>query len=192
MSKILDSFDIGVNFWEVHPQFKSIEPFKSLYKEDKKNKQLSSSIMWFVSLVYDIDSQFYNIEEEEKQIIIGKDYCGDEAFYKKNQEAIDKCAEMYIHIIDTPAEKVLREWDNKMMERAKFIKNTPYTEDMYQEINGKTVLVKGSADLLDKMMKNTKSMYDDLKRIKEELSKEQAQSQGRGGKVASLSDSGEI
>lgn len=194
MSKILDNFDINVNFWEVNKEFKTIEPFKKLYSNDKtKNKQQSSLTMWFVALCYDFDSKFFNLDESDRIAIVGKDFCGSESFYSSNKSVIDSCIERYVHITDSPAQKALREWNDKMMERARFMKNTVYTADSY-EMNdyGKQVLIKGNAELLDKMMSNTKKLYDDLKRINEELSKEELSAIGKGGRVASLSDSGEI
>lgn len=149
--------------------------------------------MWFVALCYDFDSKFFNLDESDRIAIIGKDFCGSESFYGSNKSIIDPCVEMYVHITDSPAQKALREWNAKMMERARFMKNTPYTADSYETNDyGKQQLIKGNADLLDKMMSNTKKLYDDLKRINEELSKEEMSAIGKGGRVASLSDSGEI
>jgi hypothetical protein len=194
---IVDIFDPEVNFWEANPQLKVINPFKDLYKEDKsKNKSKSSLMMYFVAFCYDMspNNKFRNMPELDKHEVIGEDYCGDIKYFTKNEEVLTPLIDMYCNLQDTPALKALREWNSKMMERSKFIKDTKYGPDYLAVVYTKggvqqEVTVTGTWDFLDKMMKITKSLYDDYQRILKDLSEEQGNdSQGKGGYTPSLND----
>lgn len=197
---MINLFDPSVNFWEVNPQFKIINPFKDLYKNDKsKNKEKSSLTMYFVVLCYDISpsNKFRNLPEGEKHKLIGEDYCGDKDYFEKNEKSLEPLITMYCNMQDTPAMKALREWNDKMIERSKFIKDTVYGPDYIDEVvtrNGdiKEVTVTGTWEFLDKMMVNTKKLYDDYQRILKDLSVEDGETSSKGGAMLSASDLGEI
>ena len=51
MSSVVSKFDYNRNFWDYNPQFKAIEPFKSLFIHDKsKGKDDSSLRLWAIAL----------------------------------------------------------------------------------------------------------------------------------------------
>lgn len=188
MSKILDSFDIGVNFWEVNKEFKAIGPTKLLWKNDKsRGKENSSKVMWAIVQVYDLDSKFAGIEEPERKILIAKDYYDDPSLFER--DSVKELSTFFLECTDTAARKALREWNDKMIERAIFMKQTSYT---IGEPDERGNLKGGTAIILDTMMKNTKTLYDNLALINEQLAKEDAAGIGKGGKTASLADSGLI
>ncbi len=178
---MIDIFDPSINFWESNPQLTIIEPFKNLHKSDKsKDKSKSSLMMYFVAYCYDMSPQnkFRNESLEEKHRIIGEDYCEDIDYFKNNKKVLEPIIEKYCHLVDTPALRALRNWNNKIMERDKFISDTPYTMD--------------DAESLDKLMANTAKIYDHYEKVLKMISAESGDSKGKGGYVASLNDEGDI
>lgn len=194
---LIKSFNTDENFWVINPQFKNIQPFKGLHKSDKsRNKANSSKTMWFVAQVADssTDNIFRNIIYEERIYLLCSEYMEDTNFYDNNKENLDALIETYNSFHSTPALKALEEWNEKMIQRAQFIKNTAYSMDSYDmdERTGKPVLVKGTAKDLDLMMKNTKGIYDQYHTILKSLAEEDEEAQVKGGQQLSLSDTGAI
>jgi len=130
--------------------------------------------MWYVALAVDPNSRYYNLPIEEKHNVLGLDYMDDETYYKKQQKRLDPVIEDYKTLILTPAQRHLLEWDRKIDERSNFINSLPYNLDTYED--------------LDKMMANTQKVYDILKKIKEDLAKEEGDGYGKGGQMKSLND----
>lgn len=167
--------DPDLDFFELYPNYKLGMEFKKFYTRDRtKNKQRSSKIMWFVVLTRDPSSIFYNLPQEEKDQVVGEDYMGDKDFYKKNKEELDLIIADYERLTLTPAKQHLLSWDKKIQERTEFINNTKYTLDNF--------------DSLDKMASNTAKIFETLEKIKEDLSKEEADGTIKGGGAASLND----
>jgi hypothetical protein len=194
---LITSFNTDENFWVLNPQFKNVQPFKSLHNSDKsRGKGTSSKTMWFVAQVEDNSGSniFRNLQRDERIGLLAEDYMEDRDFYDNNQELLDKLCSTYASIHTTPAQLALQEWNQKIIERAQFIKNTPYEMDKYEmdARTGKPVLVKGTAKDLDAMMKNTKSIYDQYHEILKSLDKEDEATQVKGGQQLSLSDTGDI
>lgn len=196
---MINLFDPSVNFWEANPQFKFVNPFKDLHKSDKsKDKKKSSDMMYFVALCYDIspENKFRSLTEEEKHSMIGEDFCGDEQYFAHNETTLEPLIAMYCNMQDTPAMKALREWNEKMIERSKFIKSTKYGPDyidiVYTRTGEKEVTVTGTWEFLDKMMVNTKKLYEDYARILKDLSEENNEGGAKGGGMLSASDTGEL
>ena len=184
---LLNTFDLNVNFWVVNPSLKIPEPFAKLYNEDKdKGKKNSSQIMWAIALLCDPDSKFSNIPEDDRKNLIRKDFLKDDKFsFIIYQKEID----YYCNFILTPAKRALKDWNDKMMERAKFLRETEYT---LGEVSDKGAWVGGTADIIDRMMSNTKKLYDDYQRVIESLDEEKNRESGKGNRKASLSDDGGI
>jgi hypothetical protein len=184
---VLNTFDLNVNFWVVNPSLKIPEPFAKLYNEDKsKDKKDSSQIMWAIALLCDTDSKFANIPEDDRKNLIRKDFLKNDKFSFINYQAqIDH----FCNFILTPAKRALKDWNDKMIERAEFLKRTEYT---LGEIGDKGNWVGGTADVIDRMMSNTKKLYDDYQRVIESLEEEKTKEAGKGNRKASLSDDGGI
>lgn len=194
---LLKSFNTDENFWIMNPQFKNVQPFKGLHNSDKSRlKGTSSKMMWFVAQISDNSKEntFRNIQYDERIYLLAKDYMEDEDYYDKNKDTLDKLIETYKFIHTTAAQEALDQWNEKMRERARFIKLTPYSMDSYDmdPRTGKPVLVKGTAKDLDSMMKNTKGIYDQYHIILKSLSEEENSTQVKGGQQLSLSDTGDI
>lgn len=168
-------FDIEQNFWELYPDFKIALSFKDLYKQDKsRGKVNSSKLMWFVAYTRDMNSKFYNLPQEEKDALIGKDYMKDINFYENNKKELDVLIEDYLKLVYSPSRRHLMDWDRKLIERSKLIIDIPYTLENFEE--------------LDKMAAATPKIYKAISDLKAELSKEEGDGVGKGGAVASLND----
>jgi len=194
---LIKSFDTDENFWVANPQFKNIQPFKGLHNSDKsRNKATSSKTMWYVAQVVDTskDNIFRNVPYDERISLLSIDFMNDADFYDKNEDLLEKLIKTYHLLHTTPALKAMEEWDEKMVQRAKFIKTTAYTMDKYEMDPAKGTMVKipGNAKVLDDMMKNTAAIYNMYHQIMKSLAEEDEDQQVKGGQTLSLSDQGDI
>lgn len=184
-------FDPEQSFWVMNKQFKYVEPFKSLYNEDKsKTKKESSTMMWAIYFIYDIDSMYFDLEMDKRVELTCVDYIGDPKFYDKNLDSVSILGEAYVECCYTTAEKSLADFNHKMRERSKIIAETAYTFDYYEEDpkTGRLFTKKGTADQLDKMMERTKKLYDLYQSILKDLSGEEGDEGVMGGEMESLVD----
>ena len=178
---LISNFDADNVFWEVHPQFKFKEPFKSIYSTDKsKNKKDSSQTMWFISYCYDLSENniFHNLPNDEKHSVVGKDLISNEKYYSENKKYLDPLISEYCKMQDTPAERQYREWMEVIEKRRAFIKTQDYNLETFEA--------------LDKMAVGTEKINNIFDKIKESLSKEKDQGAAKGDKELSLSDRGQI
>lgn len=189
---IVNSFDITENFWENYPELKIAGPFKILYNSDKsRNKAVSSKLMWTIALIWDRGSKYYNLPEEGpdgKVTLLFEDYYNDEQYYEKNRKKIDDLKDFYRKLQESSAERTLRGIEEKLQERDKFLKETEYT----MGDPGERGFMYGTVDTLDRMMANTKKLYDMWDEARKLVIQEKEQGQTMGGGQESLSDSGEI
>lgn len=164
MKGVITNFDYRSNFWEVNPSFTSFKIFNSVYMDDKsKNKKDSSQIMWAVAFFTDINENnpWRNIEEDEKRDLIKEDILNSKNF---KWEAIEPLIDFYKQCIFSIPEKKLFDFYKKLEERTNFINITPYDLE-----NG---------EQLDKMLANTKKLYDLYFEIKKEF-----ESDDKGGNI---------
>lgn len=187
--KIVETYKPGANFWDIHPQFLATKVLRDMWEKDKKDKKFSSNMMWFIVFTYDLDSKYFNLDFKERVEILGEDFCSNKNYYDDYRDIIEPAQEAYVKITDSKARRSLRNWFNKLEERDSFIATTPFSMDYYGE-DGRPR--KGTADQLDKMMANTKKLWDDYQRIMEDIGKEDSQTEGRGGAMPSASDEGDI
>lgn len=183
---IINSFDRENNFWEMNPQFKAIEPFKSFYEKDKtKKKWKSSTAMWAIAFLKDPDSILYNMPEEARKEAILNDYVEDGNFsFENHKELVTRFEEM----CTTQAERSLQDFYKKLKERTDFLNNQHYSLELISEKSTKT-----QAQLLDEMMAQTHKLFQTYQNIKDDIKEEKEQAEiGRGGAQQSMSDAGEI
>ena len=174
-----------VSFWEVFPYIKEVSIFKKLYKEDRsKDKNKSSKVMWYLSLTKDIDSEFYSMEDRHETLIDMLEL--DVVKYLEGQEELDILLNCFEDFIDTPLSADVRAMEQKLKERKDFIKTTKYTlDEMVYPDEGKPYLKKGTAAQLDKMVVDTKSIHEELRKLRNALKDEQSE-KGKGGKESSF------
>jgi hypothetical protein len=192
--KIVETFDPNSNFWEEHAQLAATGPIKDLYNKDKsRNKAVSSKLMWCIALIWDSNSKFYNLPEEgedSKIDLIFEDYYGSTKYFKDNKKKIYELRDFYLKLQESPARRALREIEDKLAERARFLKSTPYDLGVCNE---RGQWIGNTATILDKMMADTKKIYDlyneALKTVAAEAVSEE---RVKGGGNLSLSDKEEI
>lgn len=174
MSKILQAFDTESSFWLVEPQLKYL--FNDVFDSDKSSKkQKSSDIMWAIALLIEPSSKFANLSLKERKNLIAKDFLKNEKFkWEDHKETIEN----YKRYNLTAAEKALIAWEEKMIERQEFIKGTKYDEE--------------TAEMLDKMLGNTKKLFDDYQRILKDLNNSEGEGDTFGGAQESAQERGVI
>jgi hypothetical protein len=189
---ISNNFDTDNNFWETNPQLKLAGPFKELYTNDKSRlKKESSTLMWTIVLIWDRNSKFYNQPEEGKDgkiNLLFNDYFGDSTYYTLNKVLVDKLRDFYINLCTSTAEKTLRGVETKLKERDTFLKETEYTLGE----KGDKGWQWGTVDTLDKMMANTKKLYETYEQAMKIVSQEADKGTALGGSQESLADRDEI
>jgi len=182
------------NFWKMNPEFTII--FDNLYNKDKsKDKADSSKVMWAMYYRLHPESNFYNLPDKD-MIIVTK-------FLKNPKfkwEDYDEVEVLFKNTILTQAERSLYEWNQFMMKRDKYLKNTEYYFDEYKtdengdnvySKTGNPILLKGTASQLDVALAATPKMFMDYGKIMKEL-KEERIKKGKGNKPLSASDAGRI
>lgn len=191
MTSITRTFNTDENFWQTNPSFLSIKKFSHFHDLDtSKGKKKSSQIMWAIAFLLDPhqDNPWKNLNEHDKKLLIVEDYLQDKKF--KWEEYQDVVNEYYERVL-TLAEKDFYELQEKMHERKEFIKNTAYSLDSIEEIDGRMRTVKGTAAQLDKMVVDTAKLYEQLELVKQKLEKEAAQDgETKGGMQESATEQG--
>jgi hypothetical protein len=177
---IVATFSPESNFWKLH-SYMIIGVFKELYDKDRsKDKKDSSDIMWFVAYCYEMENNpFYSLPTEEKFSIIGKDFFNDEKYYGNNERKLIPIIEFFCKCQDTQFSRHLRMWDELLDKRSTFLKTQGYDLESFEQ--------------LDKMAVGTDKVYATIKKIKEDILKEdKSGSTIKGGTVPSMGDTGEI
>lgn len=212
----VDSFDKKVNFWEEFQDFKVHPVFSRIWANNRKTKLKESSLfMWALALCYDRKSILFNQPEIDKWEVVSEDLFGDpHAFInfvlyddeEKSDPFADDGVEPIINIpmglkirqiivefekvIDTPLGLSLRELERKLIERTDFIMRTPYSIDRWdrKDDGAKMVLIKGTAEQLDKMFANTEKINTLIQKGMEALLASEGQGIAKGGGKESLGD----
>lgn len=172
---IVNSFDRKSTFWRLNPQFKAVEPFKTFFTNDHTGeKEYSSNIMWAIAFYCDPESLLKNLPDKYKKLRIQEEFKVD-----IGSGTIAPYLEAFQDLTVSVAEQVLRDWESKLMERREFLSNVSYELE--------------NAEKLDKLMANTPKLFDELRRLKEEVLKEQSvDGKAMGGVRESASDRGDI
>jgi len=199
----VDSFQKKLNFWEEFQDYKLHPIFGEIWKLNKKTKlEKSSLFMWALTLCYDRKSSFFPQPEIEKWEVVCEDLLDDSKVFINlaTSEDEDKyivlpintpfsyIVQKFEETIDTPLGISLRLLEKKLAERTEFIRDTKYTVDRYKEVKGKNILIKGTADQLDRMFANTKKITDLIQEAINALQSSTGVSKNKGGGEASLSD----
>jgi|TARA_B110000967_G_C18886207_1_gene564126 hypothetical protein len=190
MISISKQWNTDENYWILHPQMKTIKAFKALYTRDKKkDKSVSSTMMWAVALLVDPHEQnpWRNTNPLDRKDLIAEDYLGDIKFPWEDAD-IELLISTYKEFSLSVGERALIELEDKIADRGRFIAGTSYSMDEYNEESGK--ITKGTADQLDKMMINSIKIFEQVDKIKELIGKESLEGQGRGGAVESAGEQG--
>lgn len=177
MAKIIniESVNFESDFWKLYPELGIIEEFKDI-KRRYKNK--SSDIMWFIVLCYDLDSKFRNLDIDDRTKLLSKDYLKDENWFDNNKQFISSAIEMYQVITDSKLRRHLRQWEDTLDQRTKFMKSLKYDLSTFEDI--------------DKMAVSTEKILVVFDKISKQIDKENAGTTTKANAIPSLADSDEI
>lgn len=164
-----------LNFWDVYPELKLIEEFKYIQKEFKSK---SSMVMWFIASCFYIKSIFRRVEFNLRTEILSKDYMQDADWYKKNGDKIQDAARKFEEITDSQIEKHLRQWEETLAKRTKFLRECEYDLENFAK--------------LDAMAVGTEKLLQTFDKIQAALKREAGEGVTKGGHIPSLSDEEEI
>jgi len=189
MSNLRNHFDHTKRFWDEFPELKYVEPFKTLYKDDKASrmKAYSSKVMWALHYAYNPASKLYMLNEDEKQVQLAKDIIKDVNFDWKSEFSLSLIAK-YKEVALDPLEFEMNEWYEIMRMRQSSLKKW-YIEELEGREDPETglnVVNFKSVEALDKLLASTakyfKEYADTKKNLDLSLSKD-------NGKVVYDSDS---
>lgn len=147
--------------------------------------------MWTIALIWDMGSRFYDLPEigpDNKVELLFNDYYGDPKFLNKNKELVEELKSQYIETAYTDAERHLKGIMDKLRERDSFMRDTEYTLGKPTDKGWQW----GTVDILDRMMANTKKLYDQWEEVRKMVQNDNDKARAHGGGEESLSDSGEI
>ena len=108
-------------------------------------------------------------------------------YHETHESLITELTEFYIKTNTTAAKRTLTGIEEKLIERDRFIKRTPYELGELTERG----YVGGTVDTLDKMMANTYKLYELYNKARVLVDQED-QSSNKGDIKDSLSDRGDI
>ena len=170
LSRRTEIFDTERNYWEAYPEMKLHPQFSPTYKQDKTKKKTSSSnLMWALHLVCHPKSLMYYDPNKLENVkgLLPKSWD-----WESNSES--SMLETYRGLMLTEAQRALTDWDEMIKRRSSYLKNQDYNLETGND--------------LDKLHKNTYSIYKDYQKICEELTNEE----NSNINSISLSESGEI
>lgn len=182
-----------------NPHLKYIEPYKTLYNRDKsKDKKKACNEFYAVYIMSSPDedtNKWIKLSEEKRKEVVAAQFKID-----WEDKIIKECINDYPSKCMSFAEVTLKAIRDKLDERDKFLKNSPYTTDIYardKEGNyiskGNTFLVdKLSPDKIDSMIKTTAALYKELSEAEALFKIEKENLQIRGGRRPTDTETGEL
>ena len=178
-NSIIKTWNPSENFWLLNPTMVTKEEFRKLFEEDKsKSKEKSSNIMWGIAMAVDpCESNIYrHLNYTEKKEIIEKDFINhqllSEKFYWDDYTDIILA---YENLCISQLEREFVRLKRKLSDRVNLIEMTPYSLDTYED--------------LDKLILNTKKIYDQLNQIMDQIQRAES-GQLIEGNVESASEKG--
>ncbi len=201
-SRILTAYLPRKNFWEVNSvEFRIPAEFALIHKIDKGDKE-SSKLMWSIALIADYQSKYFHMSQAARVNMVFKDFMKSPKTYVDKKELIDPAIKFYATMQEDCLERELAEFAYGLEVRKTGINRIERiieTGEM-MEINKEGELVNiildpgAVLDLIfkvDKLRANTSKLYDDYKRIKEELSRKSVGGSVRGSRNTSFLESKE-
>ena len=157
-------------FWEVNPEFKFTEPYDNYYNSSE-NKDYTSEVMWAIYLFCDIKSPKIRLRKDEREEDIKKYFLRDETF---SFEQYNGLVEAYPKVVMTKIQRELKVWHDKIEERSKLLEGMAYSLDTFEA--------------LDKMLKDSKPIWDAFGKVYKEYQEENIETRARGGREESFTE----
>jgi hypothetical protein len=157
-------------FWEVNPEFKFVAPYDAFYTSITDKKK-TSMVMWAIYLLCDINSPKIRLRLDEREEEIKTFFIKDSEFtFTRYQELIDA----YPKVVLSKIQRELKVWHDKIEERNKFLESVTYDMNTFEA--------------LDKMMKDSKPIWEAFGKVYKEYQEENIETRARGGREESFSE----
>jgi hypothetical protein len=157
-------------FWEVNPEFKFVAPYDAFYTSITDKKK-TSMVMWAIYLLCDINSPKIRLRLDEREEEIKTFFIKDPEFtFNRYQELIDA----YPKVVLSKIQRELKVWHDKIEERNKFLESVTYDMNTFEA--------------LDKMMKDSKPIWEAFGKVYKEYQEENIETRARGGREESFSE----
>lgn len=167
------------DFWELHPSANKMGSLKELYKNDKtKGRKISSRKAWFCVLYCHPESDFYNLDHEEKMTDLAEDLFPSSASSKKMYEQLKPCIKYIEKAVLTKSHKHLVVLHTKLEERGFVYENNIYTLE--------------NADQLDKMLKSESTLMKAIQDCEDIIKDSSKDGSVKGGGELSLMEGGTL
>lgn len=170
---LINNFDYNTNiekFWEVNPEFQFVEPYREFYNKGKDSKK-TSKIMWAIFLLCDTNSPKIRLRKDERELDIITYFLEEPKFdFNDYKQLVDE----YPKVVLTKIQRELKSWQDKIEERNMFIEKQTYNERSFE--------------MLDKMLKESKAIWEAFGKIYKEYQTENIETRARGGREESFAE----
>lgn len=175
----LRDFSLDKTFWEENPELLACVPvFRDFYKDDKsKNKIESSTIMYAIAFIYDYESRFRNVPDEDRIELVENGLLNNPGFFNKYFQKLKPLIDQYNKLQEDSPMRFIRAIDDMINKRSQAIINMQYNLQ--------------TSDAIDKMLLNTNKILEEREKIEMNLRK-QEKDIIKGGQQLSLLASGKL
>lgn len=179
LDTLVNCFDLEQAFFDANPAFKMVDPYKKEYKAATKKKdiELLSKLCWFTVLFADKGSIYRNYDAKTKRLLICSEAIEDDDFYKDNKEKLDLFIAKYYELVETPIQRHLRVWYDKLNEKSTLLNRMEYDENNYK--------------VIDDILVNNQKIFKNYEEIKQKVNEEQSK-RVKGDAELSFIESGEL
>lgn len=148
--QIIREININKNFWEVNPECKYVFHYI-------EHNESTSKLMWAYTLFYHPKSSFYEMSVSERLDSVQRFLENPEWHPEYTEESVRLSKDFEIKCLTKIQRNVLI-WGKKLDERTEFVDSTEYNAT--------------SVDMIEKLMTNTKKVFDAYKEALAEMEKE--------------------
>ncbi len=171
------NFDLARTFWSCNPQYKGFHLFKDMYKTDiSNNKEKTSKLCWAAALYCSINSECFNLAEDDRIAFIDMSLFEKPTFNRK-REQLQPLIDIINKLEETPAQRQLKEWTRIMHEKNVYMATLSY---------------RTAGKQLEEMLLSNGKLMSEYDRICRILSKEEVSEKTRGESKESLAEQGII
>ena len=193
-----DIYEIKYNdkgdFFDSYPDFLAIKEVKNLFVETQAKvkgdvRTNVSKMMWSIYFVYHHNSIWIKKPIEVRIEFVNNNFIGVKGWWSRAYPMLEPVIKIYLELLDDAPERLLICLYDKLDERNKMIRNTPYQiyDDKGVEIKG----AKANAEWLDKMIIASSDLVNEVRRVEATLHKTNDR-QIKGGKQLGLHAKGEL
>jgi len=145
-------FQVEESFWDIHPGFVALSLFKKFRGRKGLGGISGSRIMWAISLVYDYQSDFFNMAIRDRIRVIEQDFLGAKNFFLDFGDDLGPLIKMYVNIQRTSEMRYVAMWNNKVDEIVELYDVTKIDKSNIMSITKEMGQVNALLDQKEKIM----------------------------------------